>query len=108
MRQATFRATITDTTPAIIAALFTCAGDDPGHSTKVWPPGPPATDSSHPHQSRHQPRASTGIHSHPYATQNAARSGMSPPRAGLRVAGGGLGAGGEGDAAQDLAEAGAP
>ena len=43
MRQATFRATITDTTPAIVTALLTRAGDDPGHSTKAWPADNPAT-----------------------------------------------------------------
>ncbi len=43
MRQATFRATITDTTPAIVTALLTRAGDDPSHSTKAWPPDSPAT-----------------------------------------------------------------
>ena len=43
MRQATFRATITDTTPSIVTALLTRAGDDPSHSTKVWPPENPAT-----------------------------------------------------------------
>ena len=43
MRQATFRATITDTTPGIIAALFARASNDPGHSTKVWPPDPART-----------------------------------------------------------------
>ena len=43
MRQATFRATITDTTPSIVTALLTPAGDDPCHSTKVWPPDSPAT-----------------------------------------------------------------
>ncbi len=48
MRQATFRATITDTTPAIITALFARASNDPGHSTKVWPPGNPATTAATP------------------------------------------------------------
>jgi len=43
MRQATFRATITDTTPGIITALFARASNDPGHSTKVWPPDPAQT-----------------------------------------------------------------
>ena len=42
MRQATFRATITDTTPAIVTALLTRASDDPSHLTRVWPPDNPA------------------------------------------------------------------
>jgi hypothetical protein len=49
MRQATFRATITDTTPGIITALFARASNDPGHLTKVWPPDSPAIPAtSHP------------------------------------------------------------
>ena len=46
MRQATFRATITDTTPSIVTALLARASNDPGHITKVWPPDGPAP--SHP------------------------------------------------------------
>ena len=46
MRQATFRATITGTTPAIVTALLARAGDDPSHNTKAWPPDNPAP--SHP------------------------------------------------------------
>jgi hypothetical protein len=49
MRQATFRATITDTSPAIVTALLARASDDPGHNTKVWPPDSPAIPApSHP------------------------------------------------------------
>ena len=65
MRQATFRATITDTTPAIVTALLTRASNDPGHITKVWPPDGPATS----HQKR-QPRTFAGIPSHPYIPEN--------------------------------------
>ncbi len=37
MRQATIRATITDTTPSIITALLTRAGDDPATQTAATP-----------------------------------------------------------------------
>ncbi len=37
MRQATFRATITDTTPAIVTALLARAGNDPATSTDTSP-----------------------------------------------------------------------
>jgi hypothetical protein len=37
MRQATFRATITDTTPSIITALLTRAGDDPATQAATTP-----------------------------------------------------------------------
>ena len=63
MRQATFRATITDTTPAIVTALLARAGDDPSHDTKVWPPDNPAP--SHPHQGKHHPRTFAGMGNNP-------------------------------------------
>ena len=45
MRQATFRATISDTTPALITALLTRAGDQPTTGTATTPPGQtPAPD----------------------------------------------------------------
>ena len=65
MRQATFRATITDTTPAIVTALLARASDDPSHDTKSGHPTTPLRQQP-PHQGKHHPRTLAGIHSHPY------------------------------------------
>ena len=55
MRQATFRATITDTTPAIITALLARASNDHGHTTKVWPPDPAARTAATPTRAQTTP-----------------------------------------------------
>ena len=82
MRQATFRATITDTTPAIVTALLARASDDPARQAAAHPR----------HQHRHQPRTIAGIPSHPYAAgtlPNSAFQGLPPripARASIRAA----------------------
>ena len=80
MRQATFRATITDTTPGIITALLARASNDPGHSTKVWPPDPAAQTAANPTRAHH-PRTRAGIHSHPYMRGTLPKLALDTPRA---------------------------
>ncbi len=67
MRQATFRATITDTTPSIVTAQHR---DRPAHPRRRRPRHPGSSHAHHQH--RHQPRTIAGIHTHPYTAQNSA------------------------------------
>ena len=48
MKQATFSATITDTTPGIVAALLARAGDDPATASTASRPDETTTDASDP------------------------------------------------------------